>query len=731
MTFGDMLALLNSTKNQQLHLNFSKDVGWSYLDGTKLELNSSEEDVVRRLLHSLDWCLAQQRQHSYHYPLIVEAGESYQIKSREFLFSPLSDNECNLVIEPEKEFSEMVFGSEQDFNLIESIKDAVLITIPQSKENPRPRIIYANKAFERMTGYSSEDVLGKVSADILQGEDSEEDVIAEMAEAIRNWEYSQKRITNYKKNGEKFIVELNISPISDKTGWFSGWLSIQRNMTQKYELENKRKVSELALEAAQIGTWTWNIETNELYWDKRMYQMYDVESCSKGLTYNDWSDSLHPEDKETIEAEIKKSAQEMSDWDSIFRIVKPDGSVAFVSAKAKVNTAECGKAPIMIGVNIDITKEVESQEELEKQKKIAMNAAKLASLGEIAAGVGHEINNPLGIINGINELIEMKMSSGKLTKEYLAESCSKIKDASSRISSILEGLKATSSMSSDSIKLQNVDLVKEIKEALPLLQRLYKKSGVTLDFENVIGNAVVRASRSHLQQVLVNLLNNAKDAVKPQGDGKIAVSVSDNGNFWRLVVADNGPGIPDDLADKIFEPFVSSKKVGEGTGLGLSICNNLANEMKGILTFKTSPENGTQFFLDLPKINKTSENKTNVLVIDDDRILADVFSEMLDTLNCAVVNAYDGKQAIQAINMSRPFDIIFCDIQMPVMNGVEFIKWSLGQEKVASSVIIVVTGEEGHIEPEDRLMIESRCKSVLRKPVKLLQIKDAVDSVRK
>ncbi|MFC3095445.1 response regulator [Alteromonas sediminis] len=718
--------LISSNKDGLIALYFEKGIGWhSSMDESRL-LIPTETDFCRRIEHTRKWCFQHTEGHAFFFPYLVKAGERQIVKARKVTFSLLSADSLGVSIEPEQDYDDIVFSAGDNFNLLEAMNDVVLIAAAQSHEHPSPPTIYVNDAFERMTGYSAAEIIGKTPAEILQGEETEDVAKRNIRDGLKNWQHVNQRLTNYKKNGEKFVVELTISPVVDKTGWYESWISVQRNISQEYSIDNYRRRNELALEAAGIGTWTWNLKNNTIEWDERMYTIYGLAPSGGALQYNDWAAYLDPEDRLRVEKEIALAVEHKLEWESSFRINKISGEPVYVSAKAKLYNNVLDDSWVMVGVNIDRTNEERAKQELDEQKKLALNNAKLASLGEIAAGVAHEINNPLAVISGVAELMEARLVDGKLATDKTIDGFRKIQKACERISTIVHGLRAASSMSDDSIKLKTLDLFAELQQCLPLFTKLYSKHNVEIYLKPFDGHCLVKASSAHIQQILINLMNNAKDALKLQGGGKIELEVVDFNSFWRVKVADNGPGIPDDFKHKIFEPFVTSKGVGDGSGLGLSISHKLANDMDGALSFDSSVEHGALFFLDLQKAKQADNEKLSVLVIDDDTALVDVLEEMFDYADCEVFTAYDGAEAIDAITQGPKFDFIFCDIQMPKMNGLEFIEWLAENKKIKHSLIYILTAEEGNLTPQDYRLIDSVCEKVLRKPLKINQLKSII-----
>jgi signal transduction histidine kinase len=244
----------------------------------------------------------------------------------------------------------------------------------------------------------------------------------------------------------------------------------------------------------------------------------------------------------------------------------------------------------------------EKSEELIRTHQRLAQSEKLAAMGKLAAGVAHEINNPLASIAGyaedLRELARAKKL--KLTKEFseFPESLKIIEEQAYRCKAIIK--KLLSFAREMEVRWEEVDLNGLIRETIPLVDyRLSGKPDVRLDFDLSPKLPRIQSDWGKLQQVLVNLLENAFDAVENRGSVVIRTEASERSVEVR--VEDDGAGIPEENRDRIFDPFFTTKPVGEGTGLGLSICYGLVSELRGKIDFETRKGEGTTFRLSLPR----------------------------------------------------------------------------------------------------------------------------------
>jgi signal transduction histidine kinase len=239
------------------------------------------------------------------------------------------------------------------------------------------------------------------------------------------------------------------------------------------------------------------------------------------------------------------------------------------------------------------------EEQLKDQKEINKHQAKLASIGEMAAGVGHEINNPLTISMGYISLLEQELRKDDSCKKSIAKKIDKIKHGHDRIKRIVDGMRIYAR--SDSELSEITSLGRVINLTVDLISDIYEKEGVVITIQNPITNFYTKGSIGKLQQIILNLISNAKDSTEGQSKREIYLSLKkDASHTFTFAVRDNGCGIPDDIKDKILNPFFTTKEVGKGTGLGLGFVNEMTKELKGFLSIETAVGKGSTFSITLP-----------------------------------------------------------------------------------------------------------------------------------
>lgn len=238
------------------------------------------------------------------------------------------------------------------------------------------------------------------------------------------------------------------------------------------------------------------------------------------------------------------------------------------------------------------------------QKQIAINSSRLASLGEMAGGIAHEINNPLGIISVTSGLLKIKLQKGTFEKEELMSHVDKIELTVMRISRIIRGMRAISRDSSED-PLELTDIKDILDDTLSACAERFKVHGVELVIDNGLKDFQINCRRVAIAQVLLNLLNNAYDAVNKLESPWIKLSVFKFESQVLFEVEDCGAGIPKKNKNRIFDPFYTTKLINKGTGLGLSISKSFIEQHGGKLYLDENSPN-TKFVISLPIQETTS-----------------------------------------------------------------------------------------------------------------------------
>ena len=308
---------------------------------------------------------------------------------------------------------------------------------------------------------------------------------------------------------------------------------------------------------------------------------------------------LHPDDFERIHNSVQQSAATLETWKCDFRVQFFDGEIQWRRGIAHPKKESDGSI-LWHGLVMDITHEKSMELDLEQSKKMTQQAARLASLGEIAGGIAHEINTPLMIITSKSALIERFLNQSSPNVDKAKVELEKVKQTTFRIPSIVRGL-LTFARGGSAQGFVNVDVDQLLNDVLLLSSEKSKTHSVVLKFQmeasfQVFGNAV------QLSQVLINLINNSIDAIKHLSEKWVVVEVSSVSlTHIRFSVTDSGLGLTTEQVDRLMQPFFTTKEVGQGTGLGLSISKGLVESHGSTLVYNETSKN-TCFYFELKKV---------------------------------------------------------------------------------------------------------------------------------
>jgi PAS domain S-box-containing protein len=287
---------------------------------------------------------------------------------------------------------------------------------------------------------------------------------------------------------------------------------------------------------------------------------------------------------------------------------RKDGSIYWVMTTI-VPFLDANRSPYQyLAVRHDITALKAAQQTIIEQQSKLIAASKFSALGEISASITHEINNPLSVIMGRNEMLQIEISKDDFDKSKLLKLCETIAINAHRIEKIIKSMR-TFARDASNDDFEKVLLRDIISEALELTEQRFRDHKIRFEIKISNPEIVVECRRTQIMQILVNLLNNAHDALMDQKDNTdkwARLVVHERENLVEIEVEDNGPGVPPSLQSKIFDPFFSTKDIQFGTGLGLSISRQLAQLHKGELYLDPLCMN-TCFYLRIPKSQGTHE----------------------------------------------------------------------------------------------------------------------------
>jgi PAS domain S-box-containing protein len=370
-----------------------------------------------------------------------------------------------------------------------------------------------------------------------------------------------------------------------------------------------------------------------------------------------------------------------------------------------------------------------------KTGKLVRGAEKLASIGQLVAGVAHELNNPLAIVVACAQMMaRQKHGNDKERGNVL-----RLLHESERASKIVRDLLSFARPCEP--QLETTDLNEIIRNVLDIRQDEFRLRNIEVVTELSPTMPLTKADPVQIEQVVTNLVSNGVHALGVQkGERVLTLRTEKAGSLVRVTVADNGPGIRHEIIGKIFDPFFTTKPPGQGTGLGLSICSTIAAEHHGKLRVESQIGRGAKFVLELPLVACKAEPPVSapaspsesgvltaanqrLLVVDDEPGLREVLCDILNTCGNTVDTAGNGVEALERL-MTSQYDLIISDLCMPDMDGETLYKRVREQSPVLAKSMIFLTGDT--ISQKSRTFLESTGNRWLGKPFNISTIEDVV-----
>lgn len=405
-----------------------------------------------------------------------------------------------------------------------------------------------------------------------------------------------------------------------------------------------------------------------------------------------WLETIYPPDSDAAIKAFSPLSINSGSVDVEYRIARPDGSVRWIRSRGFPVRDKTGKIYRIVGILGDITE----QKKLEEQLR---HAVKMEAVGQLAGGIAHDFNNILTAIIGYASVMGMRLTAGDPIKVYVDQ----ILSASERAAALTQGLLAFSRK--QIISPKQIDLNNIIRTVERLLQRVI---GEDIEFKSVLTGKelVIKADAGQMEQVLMNLATNARDAMPDGGQLTIetefveldnefikAHGYGEQGTYALLSVSDTGAGMDEATRDKIFEPFFTTKEVGKGTGLGMSIVYGIVKQHDGFINVYSEPGKGTTFRIYLPlytpdadsgvagpernraekECEKPVQGGTETILLgEDDPNVRGLIKEVLERYGYKVIEAVDGDDAIEKFfEHMEDIRLLLLDVVMPKKNGKE------------------------------------------------------------
>jgi len=633
-----------------------------------------------------------------------------------------------------KRAEEALREGEEKFRLtFESVPDAVTISGIEDG-----RYLSVNNGFCRITGYSKEEAIGKTAFELglYVNPADRERLLANLQDKGMvdgfevQYRMKDERVLDTLLSGKIFRYEKKdclVAVVKDVTQFKGTQEELRRSEKRYRDLFNS--VSDLI--------YTQDLEGHFLSANRAMTEIfgYELEEFIGHKT----TDFMKPELRPLFYTEYIERIKKQGHNEGVTSYFARDGRKIYLEYRSRLIKPGIGE-PYITGIGRDVTERILAEKEIKKLNKQMLQAQKMEAVGTLAGGIAHDFNNLLQGILGFTQMLLMEKNGNDPDTAKLKQ----IEKAAHRASELTQQLLAFSRKVESN--LRPVDLNQELEQVRNLLERTIPKMiAIELHLEDHLN--VIRADPAQLEQVIMNLGVNARDAMPDSGK---LVFETENvtldqeyckahlgarpGRYVLLSISDTGQGMDRETLEHIFEPFFTTKGVGSGTGLGLAMVYGIIKGHGGYIMCYSEPGEGTTFKIYLPVMegdparNETETNRNaavpeggseTILLVDDEEILRDIGKDILEKFGYTVLLAADGESALE-LYRENPEDIslVILDIVMPGMGGKECLEEILKVNPQAKVVMASGYSINGRVKE----VLDGGARAFIKKPYELKQM---------
>jgi len=635
---------------------------------------------------------------------------------------------------PRNKFTSAGFqASEQTIKELSDLKFALDEAAIVAQTDQRGIITYVNDKFCAISKYDREELIGQDHR-LINSSYHPKEFIRNIWTTIANGKTWHGELRNRAKDGSIYWVDTTIIPFLDEHGKPFQYIAIRFDITERKLAEERIRQQASLLDNAQDAILVCDLKYQILYWNKGAERIYGwdlAEVLGKNIR------EILLEGNERRIAEIHAALQESGSWKSEARHISKDGNKLIVESRWTLIGNEQGQPDYILIINTDVTEQKKTEEHL-------LRAQRMESIGTLAGGIAHDLNNILSPIVMSVEMLGLKDNDPE-TKRWLSligENAERGADLIKQVLTFARGLEG------ERIPVQVKHIVKDL---VNVLHETLPKS-ISLKYDVATSPWLISADPTQIHQVLMNVCLNARDAMPDGGTLKVAVEnikIDENyvrmnpearpGGYVQMTVEDTGTGMKEETVKRIFDPFFTSKALGHGTGLGLSTALTIVKSHEGFINVYSELGRGTRFSIALPAMEDEVEtavqesasayrrgNGETVLVIDDEENIIQITVATLEHFGYKTISAADGAEGL-AVYKERPgkVDLVLTDMSMPEMDGPSMIKTL---RSIDPSIKIV--GMSGLMNSEQTAELESlQVAAFLTKPFTAEKLLNAISDV--
>ncbi len=588
----------------------------------------------------------------------------------------------------------------------------------------RGNCIYLDEQWTRYTGQKSSEALANWGTCIHPDDLDHTKRVCRLGRETKRTISTEFRLRRY--DGEYRWFHDTGVPRFNSRDEYIGVVGIMIEVSERKANELSTRITDarlrLALDAARLESWECILPTSLTKEPARATPERVHEHPDICVSHHAYLHEVHTDDRDKVAQALSDTIRLEQDYRVEFRVTDPEGSTRWFESQARLLTDGDGKQRQLIGVTEEVTDRRAASEEHTRLQVQFQQAQKMQAIGHLTGGIAHDFNNILGSILGYSRLA-LQRFDGHIP-EKLREYLSQIYTAGERARELTDQMIAFSRGGETSREVYDVRLL--VQDVIKMLRPTFPAT-ISLDCRPPKHVMNVKTNIVEFHQIIVNLCGNARDALGEEGEIRVDVSRSSQaafvcsschenvaGDFITIAVTDNGPGIPAEVIQRMFEPFFSTKRQSHGGGMGLPIVHGIVHRHGGHLVVQTALDKGATFAIHLRTTDAAgscasarsnaetgpARRQHHILVVDDELAISNFLSELLELEGYLVTRADDAQGAWEIFSdNSATFDAVITDQTMPGLTGTELATRIKAQRP--QTRILLMTGYCANLEPTE------------------------------